>query len=313
MLILFAGCSLSPENATKSSEIHVEDVRFDVPAAPERGFQWVMPDIEVPAFADQHTCIAGTYDGPDIGANQIETYQADGYGHHLLVWTGEVDPDLYPDGAAFDCADPSTMSGWLPIFIVHPDRSESGAVIASAMLPEGMGISLESGTRTITQVHYLNASDHAIRTRDVVNVTSIPAEDVATWAAPWGDGLTDMPLTPGEATTLTFDCAWPKAVSLLTLFGHMHQHGSSFSVDHLAGDSSVRLMDIPEWDPTYRDTPPLTEWEMPGLPVAAGDVFRTSCTFYNDDDHELNYPDEMCASAGIAYPSKTPMFCNPSD
>ena len=33
---------------------------------------------------------------------------------------------------------------------------------------------------------------------------------------------------------------------------------------------------------------------------------------FNDTDAELNYPHEMCASVGIAYPTRLPIFCNPS-
>lgn len=313
MMLSLLACFAVDADQDADSALAPLDVRFDVPAVPDAGQQWITPDIVVPAYADQHTCIAGTYTGPDIGATQIETFQAEGYGHHLLIWVGELDPELYPDGTAFDCSNAAVMSGWLPIFIVHPDRTENGAFVASADLPEGMGISLENGTRTIIQSHYLNTTDHDILTRDVINFDAIPAAEVERWAAAWGDGLTDMPLPPGEDTTHAFDCTWPTDVNILYMFGHMHQHGTSFALDHTQGGITTRPYEVTDWDPDFRDTPPLTEWQMPGYPVSAGDVFRTSCSFYNDTDKELNYPDEMCASSGILYPSKTPIFCNPGD
>ncbi len=286
------------------------DLRFEIPVPAAGGLQWVLPDAVIPAGTDSTRCFVDTYDGVDIGVNNIATYQAEGYGHHLLFWTGEVDPDLYPDGSVFDCSDPTTMSGWLPLFIVHADRVENGAVVAVADLPDGMATALDEGTRLVIQTHYLNASPDPILVRDVVNFEVVPEDEVEVWAAAWGHGVTDMPVPPGEST-ITFDCTWSQDVNLLWTFGHMHQRGTALSLDHTTPTGTTRLYDVPEWDPEYRDTPPLVSWDMPGHPVAAGDVFTTTCSWFNEEDTELNYPDEMCATAGLAWPTRIPLYCNP--
>ena len=306
---LLLACGADP--ADSADALNATDLRFDVPAMPTGGLQWVMPEALIEPYTDTMACYVDSYQGETVGVSAIETYQAQGYGHHVLFWTGEVDPDLYPDGSVFDCTDPRTMSAFLPFFIVQPDREADGATIASAKLPEGMGIGLDSGTRFIIQMHYLNTTGETLRVRDVVNFSVMPESSVEVWAAPWGHGITSMPLPPGEETTIAFDCDWPSDVNLLNVFGHMHQYGTKLSLDHTNEAGTSRLYDVPTWTAEYSDTPPATNFDLPGYPVKAGDVFRTSCTWFNDTDRTLDYPDEMCATTGIAYPSRVSMYCNP--
>ncbi len=310
--LILAACAPTDDGAAGTdSAVDATDLRFALPEVGEDDLGWVTDEMVVPAYTEMQTCFVDTYTGPDIGAQAISTYQADGFGHHLLFWTGEVDPLVYPDGSSFDCLDPSTMSGWLPLFIVSPDRSEGGAVIASADLPDGFATLLRSGTRLILQSHYLNPTADALRVQDAVVFQTVPEADVQTWAAAWGHGITDMPLPAGEETTYSFDCDWSEDVHILNIFGHMHEHGTALSVDHHSAGSTTRIYDIPVWDPEYRDTPPVEQPAMPGLPVKAGDRFTTSCSFFNTKDAELDYPYEMCASTGMMYPSRVPVFCNP--
>jgi hypothetical protein len=308
LLPALAACAAEPEPGDSAAD--AVDKRFDIPDVADGDLQWVLPEQVIAAGEDVMNCYVDTWDGADLGVNRVETWQAEGYGHHLLIWTGEVDPDLYPDGSTFDCSDAQAMSGWLPLFIVHPDRVESGAEVAVADLPDGMGLALEGGSRMIIQSHYLNASVDAIRVQDAVNLEVMPEDEVETWAAAWGHGITNLDLPPGARTTETLACGWPESVNLLYLFGHMHEHGAALTLDHTTTAGTTRLYEVPGWTPEYRDTPPVTTFEMPGYPVAAGDVFTTACSFDNDGDETLGYPEEMCATAGIAYPSRLPLFCN---
>lgn len=309
---LLVGCA-APATDDGAGDVAADavDLRFDLPTVEGDDLMWVTDEMVIPAYAETQLCTVDTYEGPDIGASAIATYQADGYGHHMLFWTGEVDPLVYPDGSSFDCLDPSTMSGWLPLFIVEPDRSEGGAVIATADLPDGMATLLRSGTRLIIQSHYLNPTAEDVLVQDAVTFETTAEDAVETWAAAWGHGITDMPLPPGQATTYAFDCEWPEDVQILSAFGHMHEHGTALSLDHTTADGATRIYDVPEWDVDYRDTPPVGRWDLPGLTVEKGDVFTTSCSFFNSSDAPVDYPFEMCATTGMMYPSRTAMFCNP--
>jgi hypothetical protein len=174
-----------------------------------------------------------------------------------------------------------------------------------------MGSPVRAGTRIVIQSHYINTSADPVLVRDVVNFETIPEDEVEVWAAPWGLGLTDMPLPPGEETTSTCECEWPEDVQILSMFGHMHERGTAMYMDHATEAGTERLYDVAAWDPEFRDTPPVIHHALPGLAVKAGDASTTSCAFFNSEDTELDFPYEMCAMTGMMYPSRTPMSCNP--
>ena len=139
---------------------------------------------------------------------------------------------------------------------------------------------------------------------------TVPVDEVEHWAAPvrMDSGIVELP--PGEATTASFDCVWPTDVTVLSLGGHMHEHGTSYEVDHVQSDGSIdRLYDINPWDEEYRDFPILENWGDGALQVDAGESFRTYCNWFNATESVLTYPDEMCTTFVVAYPLESALSC----
>lgn len=123
---------------------------------------------------------------------------------------------------------------------------------------------------------------------------------------------TDLAVPPDEEHSLSFECAFEDDMKILFLGGHMHEYGTRFSLDHIKGDGSEELLyDIPEWDPYMRDAPPFDRYLEDPLAVAAGDRWRTNCTWFNTEDHELGFPSEMCVTFGMAYPARVAITCDP--
>ena len=117
---------------------------------------------------------------------------------------------------------------------------------------------------------------------------------------------------PGAvAQTISIDCTFEDPVDVLFLAGHLHELGEAFSVDHSRADGSERIYEVPDWDPYYRDVPPVNEYQVGEYHVAAGDSFTTTCTWTNPTDREVGFPEEMCATYGMAYPTKVPIICTP--
>jgi hypothetical protein len=287
----------------------IVDRTVELPAPGPDGAQLLLPEAVVEGYADTQLCTLLTWDGPDVGVTAVTTYQAAPFGHHLLLYGTRLDPDAYPDGTTFDCADPATMQLVDPLFFTEPWEEDEELVTTRLELPGALALRLDQGQRFLAQSHYVNSGPDPIRVQDAVNLTLVEADTVETWAAPWGHGTTDMPLPPGADTTLELRCAWSSPVNLLSMMGHMHEAGRSFSVDHQSGDTTTRLYEVETWTAEYRDTPPVSSWELPGLPVAEGDVFTTTCAFHNDGDETLDYPEEMCASFGIAWPAEQSLLC----
>ena len=72
------------------------------------------------------------------------------------------------------------------------------------------------------------------------------------------------------------------------------------------------IYEIAQWEPEYRDRPPVNEYEDGEFTVQAGDTFTTSCTWDNTTEAPLGFPEEMCVTFGFAYESKLPLICAPA-
>jgi hypothetical protein len=300
--LLLLACGSDPES-------DAVDLRIDLPPPPDVGEQFVTPALTIPPFTEQQWCSFLRYDGDDVGVSGADTFQSEN-GHHAILMISNADEGEYPDGSLFDCTDRDTlpMTNMEPLFIVKaqgPGRS-------GMQFPGGMAVKLRSGTRLVLQSHYINTSAEPILVHDAVNLSYVPVESVTTWAAPYAHTLSEMPLPPHEETTLTVDCTWEADANILFLLGHMHEHGTAFAVDWTHADTTERVYEIPEWDPGMRDQPPTDDYEAGAFAVRAGDRFVTTCTWLNTTERELNFPQEMCVTAGMAYPSLVPLICDPS-
>ena len=180
----------------------------------------------------------------------------------------------------------------------------------SLSLPEGMGVKIRTGQRFMLNSHYINYYAEPILARDYIQVELAPPESIETWAAPWWHFHDGFELPPNEESEVRMECRWKEDYTLLMAAGHMHEWGTAFSIDHVRpGASTERIYDIPEWDPDFRDDPPLTEWAPETYQVKAGDSFVTKCHYFNNRDYPLLYPEEMCLSVGMLYPAESEVGC----
>ena len=90
----------------------------------------------------------------------------------------------------------------------------------------------------------------------------------------------------------------------------MHEWGTSITLDWTTEEGTDRLYEVPEWKTEYRDWPVVADYQPLGLEVKAGDVFTTTCNWFNTTDREMVFPEEMCSNAGMAYPSMLPIICS---
>lgn len=289
------------------------DLRRDFPEPPEGGMQYLSPELVIPAYSERQFCTFFTYEGETVAMNFQGFYQSD-YGHHATLNGTNADPEQYPDGLTVDCTDQDSlpMTDLDPLFVggtsVDLDNANHNFEMS---LPEGMGVRLPQGQRVIMQSHYVNTTPDDILVSDAVNVGVVPEDAVQTWVGAYVHINTSFSLPPGESSTVTIDCAWEEEMHILYMTGHMHEWGTSIKVEHLRGDSAETVYDVPTWDPVYRDGPPMNMYEQGEFLVEPGDVFRTTCTWFNDEDRPLEFPAEMCVNVMMVYPSKVPLVCEP--
>jgi len=269
--------------------------------------------IEVPPYTDQQICTMLPYTGETVGVMAGDFYQHPDWGHHLLIMSSNADEDDYPDGYSWDC----TESANLPMAELEPilfaNNTELGDEgLYELVLPEGFGVKLESGDRLMLQSHHINSTADTLLLNDAAFLEVLPEAEVDTWAAPWAHTDSGLEVPANSEHTIEIDCAFEEDVYLLSVTGHLHEWGTAISVDHLPADGgdTTRLYEISEWDPVFRDAPPIDEYPVDTFQVKAGDTFRTTCSWYNDTPETLGFPTEMCASVGMAYPTVLPIICD---
>jgi hypothetical protein len=277
------------------------------PDAPADGLQLLGAEEVVPAYSEREYCIFGTYTGPDMGIHSYDAYQGE-FGHHVLMLQSFSDATKYPDGTVVDCTDPTddTMINVQP-FVVAPTF---GSGTNTYTMPDGMAASIKSGNRYMIQSHYVNTSANDILVRDVVNIGFMDPSAVQTWAAPIVFTRVDLTLPPQQTSKVDFDCTIDGDYNLMFLFGHMHEWGTSIEFGKVDGDTVDSIMDVNPWQKEYRDAPPISDYSASPLAFHPGDVLHTTCNWNNDTDKTITFPGEMCAVAGMAYPSKLPVICS---
>lgn len=306
MLLLLIACGTPAEDSTASKSDAVDLRVTNAPDAPPGGLQLFGPEVVIPAYSEREYCLFGTYTGDDAGIQIYNAYQSE-FGHHVLMLQSFSDAATYPDGTSVDCTKPTddTMVNVQP-FVVAPTFG-SGTNLFT--LPDGMAASIKSGDRYMIQSHYVNTSADDILVRDVVNIGFVTPESVETWVAPIVFTRVNFTLPPGQTSTVAFDCTMENDYNVLFMFGHLHEWGTSIDFGRVKGDTTETLLDVNPWQKEYRDAPPVSDFSSNPLLFQTGDVLHTTCNWNNDTSEAISFPGEMCAVAGMAYPSKIPVIC----
>lgn len=310
--LLFAACFAACTPA--ESEPEAVDFIREFPEPPAGALVWETPVWEIPAYSERQMCVIHTYDGDDVGLHAQYNYQSQ-FGHHLTVFgTNASERDL-PDGTEWDCTSQETLSmaEMDPIIIGGDIAVDPNGVLNTFILPDGMAASLDAGQRIVLQSHYVNTSADPILVQDATYIDVMPVDAVETWAAPLVNTVTNFSIPANtDNYELSFSCGFDESFTLIYLGGHLHEWGSRFSVDHTRAGATERVYEVQEWLPEFRDAPVYESYEG-GFAIEPGDEFRTTCVWNNNEDHALEFPQEMCVTFGMVYPSKVPVICDPGD
>lgn len=166
----------------------------------------------------------------------------------------------------------------------------------ATVYPEGTGLKVWSGRKTIMQVHYnLAAGPLPDRTR----VDMVLEPSVAEEASVLPLAHLEMELPPGQASTsTTFETVVDDDVtaSILGVYPHMHTLGRSLRVERDRAGQTTCVTSVPRWDFGWQRF-----YFYDGEPVDAqpGDVFRIRCDYSTQGRTEPvgwgeGTADEMC-------------------
>ena len=272
--LAFAACT--PVDHGGAGEI---DQRVAVPAAPDGGLQFVMPDTVVKAGDDVILCfIPDSALTADFLAKSFESVHA-GIAVHVDVMLSIIPrtPQI------FDCTDPQLTATLTPLFL------------PGLALPDAHAVRLPAATPLVIRTHYKNDTGHDVRVADVTRFFAADAGAVET--SVFVVTSTNVLLHAGPAS-FDVDCTAAQDVQLLSLAAHMNSLGKSVHMTHGADD----LYDIAAWTPAMMDEPPTTTFDTP-LAVTTGDALRLSCTWDNTLGRDVFFPEELCASFSYATPA----------
>lgn len=306
-LLLALACSAPTDDSTADAiDLRLaEGDDYPTPGATDLVFRG--PDLIIEPYTDTMYCTMGTYAGEDIGLNNFNTYQDETYGHHFILLGSSSSEIDIPDGTGFDCTetDDLPMDSLEPIILPTGGNQE----VVGIDMPEGTATKLRSGQRYVLQSHYVNTGEQQILVNDVSVSATIPVDEVEIWAAPVVMNHQQFELPPGEETTISFDCLFTPQYNFLYLAGHMHEWGKHITLERVVDDVVVETLYDTEWDPSYRDLPPLVDYGA-GYALPENTTLRTTCTWLNDTDETLTFPGEMCDHVAMAWPALTSDICS---
>lgn len=180
-----------------------------------------------------------------------------------------------------------------------------------ASLPNGVVFRLKQGSGIMLNLHYINASAKTINGDAYMDLKLAEVDPNRLVAALFVNINGGFKLTPWMQTDSSIDCVAKSDVNIIMMANHMHEYGThaTTSVVHADTGALEVLRDDPEWTADMVNNPTYTRWDATNPYVLhSGDTIRTSCSWNNQTADVINFPREMCISAGFALA----MGANPS-
>ena len=309
-LALLVGCS-SVDIDDESGPQDAVDLRLteaDVPALAQDQEIWWGPDVVVEPYSDKMFCLFGTYEGDDVGLARIQFWQ-NVFGHHLQLFGTTTNVLDVADGEVLDCTNGNeAMTSMEPLLIAD---SFNGEPIPEMQIPDGMAYKLRNGQRWVLQAHYVNTSPDPVRAQDPAVLDFVAESAVDTWVAPLVINHGQFEIPAQGTLNSSYACDYTEDYNLLYLLGHMHEWGSQMSIRVDDGNTETTVYEVDKWDVLYRDDPPVNAYGADNAFVlSAGSTMTVDCSWENDTDEPLGFPNEMCVAVAMAYPALTDTICS---
>ncbi len=312
-IILFLACSADSTTTTDPDASDSPDTRISL-AVPEHGYQLVTPIHTVAGFSEEEICtvmtLAPKADERMFWVNRLESMVTEGT-HHMNVMIGEFSfLDAFagegasaaalgvPEGQ-YPCSELATMELAYPIFPSQRDNQQ-------ITMPTGVAAPLTAPLMVIFSHHYVNAQPDPIDIQAILNIETIPSDQVTAVAGLVFDDIPDLEVPAGTDRVASRNCIFERDVEIALLSTHNHEWGECATVNRYDGAT-----DTIEAEPFFVnkewETPPILHFEPSTFSINAGDGVNWSCHFRNDTDRTLindgTAEGEMCVFAAVTYPS----------
>ncbi|HVU01809.1 MAG TPA: hypothetical protein VHE30_08655 [Polyangiaceae bacterium] len=263
---------------------------------------WTSGDFVVPPDEDFECFYTDLITDRELSVLSAGAKQGIG-GHHVSVYY--VD-NPRPPGRQ-NCAGNTEMVDWH--FVVGAG-GEGNTLEGVASLPPGLAIKVPKGKQFMVQTHYINATGENQTVHDQLIVHLIDPKDVKSYASDFVIDDDQWELAPQSKLTSTMTCTTQQEVKLAMLLGHMHEHGTHYTLETLDAQGQATVVYDHDWMPSYSSHPPILKYTMEDpLTFPAGTKFRQTCTWDNESDRTLIFPTEMCIGFGYYFPGESRLQC----
>jgi len=219
--------------------------------------------------------------------------------HHLILF---FDNHSEPDGTVTrDCGfAPSGGGASLP-FWTYSAQSP----VQEAVMPAGIGMTVNAGQKAFVQMHYLNTTEAPIMASVTIDAEAYAAADTFTPAAAYVTYNTQINVPANSTGNAGGNCAVPAGAKFFAMSTHAHQFATRTEVK----DGASMVFES-------------TNWEHPGTATWTTDPFYTfasgrityRCDYNNTSGAAVRTgnsakTDEMCMAVGYYFPATAPKFC----
>jgi hypothetical protein len=221
--------------------------------------------------------------------------------HHFAVWTygGDVTDDgAFPSGPVPSVGCVGIAPGELVPQLLVPTQTPN----AEFRFPKGVALRLDARQQVFLNPHMKNFGAEPITPDIRFNVYRAKKGTVKHYA----EGLTfgnssDIKIPANGEQTLVVDWTLPITLTIVHLSTHQHARGTHAKVELAREDGSGRDLLVESYDWEH----PSSVWPEGGLRLEQGRTLRLTCSWRNEDDHEVGFgpetTDEMCYGVGFAY------------
>lgn len=273
-----------------------------------RGFRIVSTEIDIPANTEVTYCYYfRTPNTEPLAINKWKSSMTPG-SHHMIMYTTTTDvmePGTVSSGS---CGLGTGTINNQPVW-TYAAQTPNAEVALPTDDGNGMPLAQDIAPNTpgYFQMHYLNATDAAIKVHVELEAEALPAGAQYTKTAPYityNDDIDIPPATNNWVETKT--CTTPAGAKFWTVSTHAHKQAVKTEV--MSGTDVAFASE--DWE-----HPGTKDWMSAPFYTFANNQLTWSCTYNNADPSrtirsgDSAETEEMCMATGYYFPATTPKIC----
>jgi hypothetical protein len=221
--------------------------------------------------------------------------------HHFALWTygGSItDDSQFPEGPVESVG----CTGIAPDEFIPQLLIPTTTPNAAYKFPKGVALQIDAHEQVFLNPHMRNPGATPITPDVRFNFYAAKKGSVEHYA----EGLTfgnstDIKIPARGDQTLTSEWVVPINITIIYLTTHAHSRAVYANVALVEPDGVTRTLLVESYDWEHPDS----LWPQGGLRLEKGRKLRVTCTWHNEDDHEVRFgpetTDEMCYGIGFFY------------